>query len=232
VKWADELVIVDGGSEDKTLEIARGYSQKIYVKPWEGYAASKNFGLLQCTSDWILWLDADERVTFELREKIQLVLTQGEPRFVGYEVSRRAFFLGRWIKHCGWYPGYVLRLFRRGSGQWSVKKVHEHLALEGPTGRLDSDLLHFTDPNLWHYFEKFNRYTTLAAEELNGKQERFSIVQVTFRPAWLFFKMYVLKLGFLDGLQGFMLCVLSSCYVFTKYAKLWELTSSQSRSKM
>jgi glycosyltransferase involved in cell wall biosynthesis len=231
VKWADEIVVVDGGSDDKTVDLARIFTKKVYVKPWEGYAASKNFGLLQCTSEWILWLDADERVTAELRERIQVVLSQGETSFVGYEVPRKAFFLGKWIKHCGWYPGYVLRLFHRGAGQWSEKKVHEHLELVGPTNRLDADLLHFTDPNLWHYFDKFNRYTTLAAEELLGKQERFRLSQVTLRPAWLFIKMYVLKLGFLDGLQGFILCVLSSCYVFTKYAKLWELTSSQARSK-
>ena len=231
VRWANEIVVVDGESDDKTVELARRYSQKIYVEPWEGYAASKNFALKQCTGDWILWLDADERVTERLGKEIQDVLGHGITDTVGFEVSRKAFFLGRWIKHCGWYPGYVLRLFRRGSGQWSDKKVHEHLEIEGKTGRLNSDLLHYTDPNLWHYFDKFNRYTTLAAEELTAKGERFRLSQLTVRPAWLFFRMYFLKLGFLDGAQGFILCVLSSCYVFTKYAKLWELTDSKTRSK-
>ena len=231
VKWADEIVVVDSGSDDKTVELARRYSQKVYVKPWEGYAASKNFALEQCMGDWILWLDADERVTGALGDEIQSILEQRVTDSVGFEVSRKAFFLGKWIRHCGWYPGYVLRLFRRGSGRWSDKKVHEHLELEGKTGKLKSDLLHYTDPNLWHYFDKFNRYTTLAAEELAGKGEPFQLSQLMVRPVWLFVRMYFLKSGFQDGVQGFILCALSSCYVFTKYAKLWELTGSKTRSK-
>ena len=231
VRWANEVVVVDGGSDDKTVELARQHSQKVFIKPWEGYAASKNFALKQCTGDWILWLDADERVTKELGEEIQTLLKQGATSLTGFEVSRRAFFLGKWIRHCGWYPGYVLRLFRRGAGRWSEKKVHEHLEIEGKTGRLNSDLLHYTDPNLWHYFDKFNRYTSLAAEELATNREPFRIRQLLVRPVWLFLKMYFLKLGFLDGVHGFILCVLSSCYVFTKYAKLWELTDSKTRSK-
>ncbi|MCX6142051.1 MAG: glycosyltransferase family 2 protein [Ignavibacteriales bacterium] len=231
VRWASEIVVVDGGSDDKTVDLARRFSQNVYVKPWEGYAASKNFALEQCTGDWILWLDADERVTKELSGEIQDLVAQGIAGYSGFEVSRRAFFLGKWIRHSGWYPGYVLRLFRRGSGRWSDKKVHEHLEIEGNVGRLNSDLLHYTDPNLWHYFDKFNRYTTLAAEELTSKGELFRLSQLTVRPIWLFVRMYFLKLGFLDGVQGFILCVLSSCYVFTKYAKLWELTGSKIRSK-
>ncbi len=231
VRWANELVVVDGGSDDKTVELARKCAQKVYVKPWEGYAAAKNFALQQCVCDWILWLDADERVTKELGAEIQALLNQEFTTVVGFEVARRAFFLGKWIKHCGWYPGYVLRLFRRGSAHWSDKRVHEHLEIGGVTGRLSADLMHYTDPNLWHYFDKFNRYTTLAAEELTTRGERFRLSQLTVRPIWLFVKMYFLKLGFLDGVQGFILCVLSSCYVFTKYAKLWELTHSKVRSK-
>ena len=231
VRWANEVVVVDGGSDDKTVTLALGYSPKVYVEPWEGYATAKNFALQKCTGDWVLWLDADERVTEELSKEIQVVLGHEITDVVGFEISRKAYFLGRWIKHCGWYPGYVLRLFRRGSGQWSDKKVHEHLEIEGKTGRLFADLLHYTDPNLRHYFDKFNRYTTLAAEDLTEKGERFRLSQLTVRPAWLFFRMYFLRLGFLDGVQGFILCVLSSCYVFTKYAKLWELTGSKTRSK-
>jgi glycosyltransferase involved in cell wall biosynthesis len=231
-KWANEIVVVDGGSDDKTVDLARGYSTKVFVKSWKGYAASKNFALEQCTGDWVLWLDADERVTKELAQEIQDLLTQSVTTFVGYEVARKAYFLGKWIKHCGWYPGYVLRLFRRGSGHWMEKKVHEYLEIVGPTGRFKAALLHYTDPNLWHYFDKFNRYTALAAEELSSKGEIFRLSQLTVRPPWLFVRMYFMKLGFLDGIQGLILCVLSSCYVFTKYAKFWELTSSETRSKI
>jgi glycosyltransferase involved in cell wall biosynthesis len=231
VGWANEIVVVDCGSDDKTVEMARHYSQKVYIKPWEGYAESKNFALQQCTGDWIFWLDADERITKELGEEIQGLLTQAITGVVGFEVSRKAFFLGKWIKHCGWYPGHVLRLFRRGFGRWSEKKVHEHLEIEGRISRLKADLLHYTDPNLWHYFDKLNRYTTLAADELAANGERFRLSQLVVRPTWQFVRMYIIKMGFLDGLQGFILCILSSCYVFTKYAKLWELTISKPRSK-
>jgi glycosyltransferase involved in cell wall biosynthesis len=230
VEWANEIVVVDGGSTDKTVEIAAQFTPKVFQRAWDGYAASKNFALGHCTGDWILWLDADERVTSDLASEIQSVIVQGVEDFTGFEIPRKAFFLGKWIKHCGWYPGYVLRLFRRGSAKWSDSKVHEHLEIDGRTTRLKSDLLHYTDPNLWHYFDKFNRYTTLAAEQLAERGHKPSPGQLTMRPLWLFIKMYIVKRGFLDGIQGFILCVLSSCYVFTKYAKLWELSTSKSRS--
>ena len=232
VRWADEIVVVDGESEDKTAELARRFTEKVFVRRWEGYGASKNFALQHCTSDWVFWLDADERVTKDLRSEIQFVVDQGVTSAVGYEFPRKAFFLGKWIRHCGWYPGYVIRLFKRGSGHFSDHKVHEKLEIDGKVEKLRSDLLHYTDPNLRHYFEKFNRYTTLAAEELSGGGARFGVGQLVFRPAWVFVRMYFVKLGFLDGIQGFILSVLSACYVFTKYAKLWEVSSSNERSKL
>lgn len=230
MRWAKEIVVVDGGSNDKTVELARRFTRKVYIKPWEGYAASKNFALQHCTGDWVLWVDADERVTKELGEEVQATIAGGVAQCVGYEVPRKAFFLGRWIKHCGWYPGYVLRLFRRGAGEFSNHKVHERLEIEAEVGRLRSDLLHFTDPNLWHYFDKFNRYTSLAADELLARGGRYRLSQLIVNPIWVFFRMYFLKMGFLDGVQGFILCALSACYVFTKYAKFWELSTGNERS--
>jgi len=231
VRWADEIVVVDGGSEDKTLELARKFTSKVFVKPWEGYGASKNFALEQCTGSWILWLDADERVTQELGKEIQFVTAQQSPPTSVYEMPRKAYFLGKWIRHCGWYPGYVPRLFQRGAGKFSENKVHEKFEFDGEMGRLRSDLLHFTDPNIKHYLEKFNRYTTLAADEMLEKRTIFRVSQLIVKPVWVFIRMYVVKLGFLDGIQGFILSVLSSCYVFTKYAKLWELSADTKRSK-
>jgi glycosyltransferase involved in cell wall biosynthesis len=230
VRWAGEIVVVDCGSEDRTVELAKGFTRKVYEKPWEGYSAAKNYALQQSTGKWILWIDADERASDELANEIQALTDQGDHGIVGYEIPRKAFFLGRWIRHCGWYPGYVMRLFRRDAGTFSANKVHERFEIKGQVSRLKSDLLHFTDPNLWHYFGKFNRYTSLAAEELSERKSRFRVSQLILRPAWVFVRMYFIKMGFLDGIQGFILSVLSACYVFTKYAKLWELSVGIERS--
>jgi glycosyltransferase involved in cell wall biosynthesis len=222
VVWADEIVVVDAGSSDATVTKAREFTEKVYVRPWEGYGAAKNFALSQITSDWILWIDADERVSDPLRDEIQHVLATKDQKAVAFSVPRKANFLGRWILHCGWYPGRVIRLFKRGSGRFTESRVHERLEFEGNEEKLTSDLLHYTDPTLTRYFEKLNKYTSLAAEELSDERRSFRVSQITARPLFTFIRMYFLKLGFLDGLPGFILCVLSSCYVFTKYAKLWE----------
>jgi len=231
VRWAQEVIVVDGESTDSTVELARKYTQNVFTKAWEGYGASKNFALDRCTGKWVLWLDADERVTNELAGEIQVVVKQGVDSHQVYEIPRKAFFLGKWIKHSGWYPGHVARLFKRGSGRFSTNKVHERFEFDGKPGRLRSDLLHYTDPNLFHYFEKFNNYTSLAADEMHDGENTFRITQLLIRPWWVFIRMYILKFGFLDGIQGFILSVLSACYVFTKYAKLWELSSDSKRSK-
>lgn len=222
VQWADEIVVVDSQSTDRTVELASKYTSRVHVRPWMGYAEAKNYALAQTATDWVLWLDADERVTPELAKEIQQVVQQNRTGLVGYSFPRRAYFLGKWIKHCGWYPGRVVRLFRREAGTFSDSLVHEHLILDGSIGELYHDLLHYTDERLDHYFNKFNRYTSLGAEELLSKRRSFRLVDLLVRPPVFFFKMYILRLGFLDGIPGLILCVLSSCYVFTKYAKLWE----------
>lgn len=221
VRWADEIIVVDSGSEDKTVELAKQYTDKVFQIEWRGYAENKNYALSRADGDWILWIDADERVTPELAEEIQSLL-KGKPQADGYEMARRAYFLGKWIKHCGWYPGYVLRLFKRQSARFSDSKVHEGVVLDGKRARLQHDLLHFTDNDLDHYLWKFNRYTSYAADELAAKNRRAGILAILFRPAFAFIKMYFLKRGFLDGVQGLMLCLLSAGYVAIKYAKLWE----------
>lgn len=229
VRWADEIIVVDAGSSDKTVQLARKFTKKVLVRPWEGFGPAKNFALSKAKGEWILWLDADERVTEELRKEIISVVATKNGQLVAYDVPRKAFFLGRWIKHCGWYPGRVVRLFRRDAGTFTEPNVHEELIVNGSRGHLQSDLLHYTDPDLFHYFTKFNRYTSLAAEDLEGSGRRFALPHLLFRPLWTFMRMYIVKRGFLDGMQGFILCVLSSAYVFTKYAKLWELTNGSSK---
>ena len=223
VRWADELIVVDSGSSDRTVDLAKQFTAKVMQLPWRGYGATKNDALKHATGDWILWLDADERVTPELAAEIRARVLEDNGAIAGYSVARRAYFLGRWIKHCGWYPSRVTRLFRRTRGRFSENKVHEHLLLDGETSPLNNDLLHFTDPNLYHYYEKFNRYTSLAAEDMNAGGDRFSLYDVLVRPPFVFFKMFVIRRGFLDGMHGFILSAVSMTYVFVKYAKLWEL---------
>jgi glycosyltransferase involved in cell wall biosynthesis len=223
VRWADELLVVDSGSVDRTVELARAFPARVMQVAWKGYGATKNDALQHATGEWILWLDADERVTPELAEEIQRRVREDNGMFAGYAVARRAYFLGKWIKHCGWYPSRVTRLFRRTQGRFTESKVHEQLVLNGGVGQLHHDLLHFTDPNLHHYFQKFNSYTSLAAEDLYSAGKRFSAYDVLIRPPFVFFKMFVVRLGFLDGLHGLILSVVSMAYVFVKYAKLWEM---------
>ncbi len=223
-KWADEMIVVDSGSTDATVERASRFTGHVIQTQWKGYGAARNEALDRATGDWVFWLDADERITPELAAEIRDLLARDGGMTAGYEVARRAYFLGRWIRHAGWYPSRVTRLFRRGRGRFSESRVHEKLMLEGPVGVLRHDLIHYTDPDLRHYFEKFNRYTTLAAEDLAASGRRTSLFDLLVRPPYMFLKMYFLKLGLLDGIQGLILSVLSAGYVFTKYAKLWEIT--------
>ena len=221
VEWADEIVVVDTGSTDDTVSKAKAFTQKVFVTEWKGFAGTKNWGLQKVTGDWVLWLDADERVTPELAEEIQLVLKNAA--YDGYQIPRKANFLGHWIRHSGWYPGYVLRLIKKDLAQFVDTRVHEGLEEPARVGKLKNPLLHFTDPTLEHYFTKFNRYTTLAALDLKDRGRRFHLYDLLFRPAFLFIKMYIFKAGFLDGFAGFLLATLSGFYVLVKYAKLWEL---------
>jgi len=226
VRWAGERLVVDSGSSDRTAELARAAGARVLSIPWKGYGETKNIALNEAQGEWVLWLDADERVTPELAAEIRQAVARNDPDMAAYTVPRRASFLGRWILHSGWYPGRVTRLFRRSKGRFSVQRVHEGLVVDGPVGALRADLEHYTDPDLHHYFRKFNRYTTLAAEELHAAGRRFRLTDVILRPPFQFFRMYGLRLGFLDGFPGFILAVVSAGYVFVKYAKLWELWRS------
>lgn len=221
LSFCDEVVLVDSGSTDATVALARGLDVRVFETGWIGYAEAKQFACEQTDSEWILWVDADERVSPELADEIRVV-TSSQSGHSGFRVARRAFFLGRWMKHGGWYPGYVVRLFLRKAGRFDSARVHESLILDGSVGLLRNDLDHYTDDTISHYFFKFNKYTTLAAEDLIDKGRTAGPADLLFRPGLMFFKMYIMKLGLLDGIEGFLLAVFSSCYVLAKYAKLWE----------
>lgn len=222
VKWANEIVIVDAFSRDRTKEIAKKYTDRIYDLRWTGYGPAKQSALEKASFEWVLSLDADEVLSEPLQQEIQNVL-QTNVEFDGYSVCRMSNFLGKWMKHGGWYPDNLLRLFRKGKAHFTTVAVHEELILNGKSGRLKGLLLHYTDPNLEHYLTKLNRYTTLSAQELLNKGETAKLSDLLFRPPALFIRMYFFKFGLLDGVQGFLLALYSSFHVLTKYVKLWLL---------
>jgi len=226
---ADEIIIVlDDKTKDTTENIVKTFPHVILIKTeWQGYSKSKQAGLNIASNDWVLWIDADEEVTPKLADELKTFKESSEQGYPAYSVPRKAYFLGKWIKHSGWYPGRVTRLFNKQKVNFVDKAVHEHLDAGTDVGQLRSDLNHFTDPNIEHYYTKFNIYTSLAAQDLLRSEKAFSISDITLRPIFLFIKMYILKRGFLDGIQGFILAVSSAHYVFAKYAKLWELKKKE-----
>jgi glycosyltransferase involved in cell wall biosynthesis len=224
-RWADELIVVDAESADKTVELARASGAKVFVRPWPGFGLQKNFGMAQASSDWILILDADERVTEELRGEVRTRLEQWKPGApVAYRIPRRNFFYGAWVRRAGVYPDYQVRLFRRGSAQYNDVAVHENLLVEGEIGTLAGHLDHYTERRIQDHFKKFGLYTTLAAQEKAKKVRMVSWIDLVLRPLVVFGKTYLLKQGFRDGVQGLIVCVFASMYTFVKYAKLWDAT--------
>jgi glycosyltransferase involved in cell wall biosynthesis len=223
--FVDEIIIlVDNESTDHTFEIASSYPKvKSSLVKWKGYSDTKREALSLTSNDWILWIDADEAITNKLKEEI-IKLKNTNPPHTAYSMPRKANFLGKWILHSGWYPARVVRLFDKRNVRFNSQNVHESLEIKGETGHLTYDLEHYTDPSVFHYFIKFNNYTSLSAKDLKEKGRRFHFGDLLIRPIVIFIKMYFFKLGFLDGVQGFILAVFSSAYVFTKYCKFWELT--------
>lgn len=219
VQWVDEIIVVDSNSTDKTVELAKKFTQNIFQLN-ESYGIKKNFGIEKAKSEWILWLDADERITDELRIEIQQTITQN--KFDAYFINRKSFFINKFIKHCGWYPDYSLRLFEKTCGlKFSESLVHESIESNIPAGKLQNEILHYTDLDFEHYLNKLNHYTTQSAEELKNKNQKATFIDILFRPAFTFLKMYFFKLGILDGYTGLTLCILSSLHVMTKYSKLY-----------
>ena len=219
--FADEIVVVDSGSGDRTEEICQAHPKVRFIQhTWEGYGRQKNFAAEQAANDWILNIDADERVTPELRASIFLAATNGAAAF---RMARENYFGSRWIKYCGWYPNYSTRLYAREKCSSSEKSVHESLKYPGSVGTLSGNLKHFTYTGITDYLARMNRYSTLAAEEVLKAGKKPGIPALVFKPVFTFFKMYVVKMGFLEGVHGFQLSVLYSAYTFAKYAKAREM---------
>lgn len=223
----DIVVLVDSRSTDLTYKYAISFKKtNCEIIDWKGYAATKTYALSKTKYDWVLWIDADEEITPGLIQELQKFKST-KPLFNVYDIARRAFFLNKWIKHSGWYPARVARLFNKKNVFFNNKDVHEGLIYKGNLGHLENDLNHYTDPDLEHYLLKSNIYTALAAKELFKKGKQSKLKDILFRPIIIFVKMYILQFGFLDGLHGFILATFSSSYVFTKYCKLWELNRNK-----
>lgn len=222
VSWADEIVVVDAQSADRTVEIAGKYTPRVFVRPWPGFAAQKNFALDQATHPWVLSLDADERVPPELREEIQRVLEADGP-LDGYYVPRKNLFLGRFIRHGGWFPDHQLRLFRRQAGRFRDVRVHEAVEVTGRAGHLRGALLHSSYRSVGDFVQRANVYSTLAAQDWVERGQRVSWLDFVVRPVARFGAMYVLRAGFLDGPHGLLLALLYAYYVLLRTAKAWEL---------
>jgi glycosyltransferase involved in cell wall biosynthesis len=238
LKWVDEVIVVDAESSDRTVELAKAYTPKVFVRTWPGYGPQKNFAMAQATADWILIVDADERVSDELRAEILKMLRkhpsplegegggEGESP-VAYRIPRRNFYYGCWIRGAGQYPDPQLRLVRRGRGRYNNLPVHEHLEVDGPIGELHGHLDHHTHPTVLAHELKIERYSTLADQERirTGKPEA-AWYHLLVNPLWTFVKFYLLRGGFRDGLPGLIVSGFSAAHVLLKYAKLWERAHS------
>ncbi len=222
VRWADEIIVVDGGSTDETIAIAREFTEHVFVNPWPGYARQKQFALDRARMEWVLSIDADERVTPELRDEILSKLADGSMKFSAYEIPRLSTFLGKFIYHSGWYPGYQLRLFRRTKARLSDAQVHEGFIVEGAVGRLKHHMLHFTHRSLEESFERLNRYSGLEAQDrLNRKQVRWW--DLLTHPVSAFFNKFIALRGYRDGMHGFVLALITAMVKMALYMKIWEL---------
>lgn len=263
-----EIIVVDSGSTDRTVEIAKSFGAKVLVEEWKGYAAQKNSAIDKASGDWILSLDADEELDSNLIAELggdtgggeassaskshawRLTMSRGDKGAinpnapVGFWIRRKNCFLGRWIKHGGFWPDPKLRLFRRGSARFENRLVHEDAKLSGPSGRLSGALIHHSYPTLSDYFEHMNRYSSLGAEMVAGRsashpvaenatrvghpgRARFSLINIVLRPLLTFIYNYVFRLGFLDGREGLLLHLYHAAYVSWKYAKAWEMSRAR-----
>lgn len=222
VAFADEILVVDSGSTDGTPDLARAKGARVVVRDWPGYSAQKNFAAAEAAHDWILSVDADERVSPELAREIQSTLT-GELSAAGYRLPRVTWHLGRWIRTTDWYPDYQLRLYDRRRAEWNGRRVHESVTARGPVGQLRNDLQHYAYRDISHHHQTMDRYTTLAAEQMAAEGKDASLAGLLLHPPAAFFRNYVLKRGFMDGAPGAIVSAMNAHYVLLKYAKLWAL---------
>ena len=224
-----EALVVDSGSADHTVEIAQRSGARVVSQSWLGFGPQKHYGVKMAAHDWVLCLDADERVSPALARSIEALAAGGEPAHAAYALARRNRFLGRWLAHGEGYPDWTTRLFDRRRARWSDDPVHERVIAEDGVGRLEGDLMHASAESIERYIAKQNRYTTIQADVLHARGERSSALAMVGAPAWRFLRFYVFKLGFLDGAAGFAHIAIGAFASFLKHAKLRALDQTLRR---
>ncbi len=222
--FADEIVVVDSGSRDRTGEICRTHPKvRFHERFWPGYGRQKNIAADLATNDWVLNIDADERISPELKKSI---LNADFSQYDGFRFARQNYFGKRWIKNCGWYPDCNLRLYNKTRCSFNERKVHEAVDCHGPVQKLFGNLIHYTYQNITDYLQRMEKYSTLAAQEIVSKKKKVGLEHILFRPAWTFFRMFILKKGFFEGYTGFLISILYSFYTFSKYSKAKEIQTA------
>jgi len=222
VAWADEIVVVDSQSTDETTAIARQYTDRVVTRAWPGYVEQKNHAASLASHDWILSLDADERVTPALAAEISALMA-GTPGAEAFRIPRVTFHLGRWVRTTDWYPDYQLRLYDRRAARWTGRHVHEAVTVDGKTGQLRGELEHYAYRDIADHLETIDRYTTLAARQMQENGRRAGLLQMAGHPPLAFLRNYLAHGGIRDGAAGFIISAMNAYYVFLKFAKLWEL---------
>lgn len=229
LRWCDEIVVVDSFSTDRTPEICRNYTDRFFQRPWSGYRDQKAHAHSLATKDWVLMIDADERVSAHLRQEILDALQRDGEKYAGYSVPRLVHYLGRWWWRGEWYPDYDIRLFRRERATWAGTEPHEKIIVDGKVRRLKHPLEHFTYRSMDDHFQRLNRYSSISANENRKAGRRWRLSDALLRPWVRFVRSYIIKRGFMEGFAGFYVAVASAVYVFLKYAKLWELELEEKR---
>ena len=225
---ASEIIVVDSYSTDRTVKIARKYTDRIFERKWTNFSDQKNFGDGLATHPWILSLDADERLSPELRAEIEAML-DNEPDCAAFSMPRKVYYLGRWIKHSGWYPDRKVRLFRKDRARWEGAYVHESLVVAGEVRKLKGDILHYTYKNIADHLGRMNRFSDLGAQKLYAEKKRCRWYHLLLQPFGRFIKSYIFKRGFLDGFAGMVVSVLNGYGIFIRYAKLREIWKKGAR---